>query len=290
MTMTSCGLPKEEQEFTALLENWYVNQGVPREYALFSCWVEAEGAATYRAGERIARELSQLQSLVGRTVLDVGCGFGGAVVALPRFGARCIGVDMSLNELALCRKRLELHGCDSDILRGDAFGLPFRTESFDIVICTEVLEHIRDKSGLIAELSRVLKKGGLLYLSFPNFMSLRNMIRDPHYHLPGATLLPLSIARWYTRKVRGRNYDVEMLPIPSLVSRICAREGVVVYCVNASEEVLLRKIDSPESIENRFLRLVISIFKALRLQGLFKLIVKIRANTMPNSILAGFKA
>src|SRR5262245_58004949 len=125
MTMTSCGLPREEQEFTALLENWYVNQGVPRDYPLFSCWVEAEGPATYRAGERIARELSQLQSLVGRTVLDVGCGFGGAVVALPRFGAHCIGVDMSLNELTLCRKRLELHGCDSDILRGDAFGLPF---------------------------------------------------------------------------------------------------------------------------------------------------------------------
>lgn len=288
--MGKASLPNAEEEFTALLEEWYIERGVSREYPLFSYWVEATGPATYQAGERIARELSALTSLQGKLVLDVGCGFGGAISILDRMGARCVGIDMSQEELALCRKRLLLHGVATNVLCADAYNMPFSNECFDIVICTEVLEHVKDKNALIAEMSRVLKKGGLLYLSFPNLLSLRNVWSDPHYRLFGVTLLPVPIARWYTRKRVGRDYDVEMLPIPPLLARVCAKKGIKVYSVNASEEVLLRKIEAPNLINKKLLRMVFTILSSLGLRRLLKAAVRLRASTTPNAILAGFKS
>lgn len=283
-------VPKAEEDFKALLEEWYVAQGVSREYPLFSHWVEATGPATYQAGERIARELSALTGLEGKLVLDVGCGFGGAVSILDRMGARCVGIDMNQEELVLCRQRLSLHGLATTVLCADAYNMPFTNESFDIVICTEVLEHVKDKNSLIAEMSRVLKKGGVLYLSFPNLLSLRNVWSDPHYHLFGVTLLPLPLARWYTRKRVGRNYDVEMLPIPPLLARVCAKKGIDVYSVNASEAVLRRKIETPNSIHNKVLRIVFTLLCAVGLRPFLKAAVRLRASITPNAILAGFKS
>ena len=129
-----------------------------------------------------------------------------------------------------------------------------------------------------------------MYLSFPNFLSLRNVWSDPHYQLFGVTLLPLPIARWYTRKRVGRNYDVDMLPITMFIARSCARRGISVYSVNASEEVLLRKIEMPESIKNKPARIVTSLLKVFRLHGLLKLAIRLRATMLPNGVLAGFKS
>lgn len=288
--MVTASFPKAEEDFRSLVEEWYIARGVPREHPLFAHWVEAMGPATYRAGERIVREISGLTPVQGKRVLDVGCGFGGAINALDSMGAQCIGIDQNREELVLCRQRLILHGSASAILCGDAYNLPFDDEQFDIVICTEVLEHVKDKLGLITEMSRVLKKGGVLYLSFPNFLSLRNVWSDPHYHLFGVTLLPLPIARWYTRKRVGKEYDVDILPMTMSIARLCARRGISVYSVNTSEEILLRKIETPDSINNKPIRMVTTFLKLLRLHGLLKLAIQLRATILPNAVLAGFKS
>lgn len=84
-----------------------------------------------------------------------------------------VALDRSLNDLATARQRYrELGGKAQDglgFLAGDALSLPFATDSFDAVICSEVLEHIPDYEGALREIARVLKPGGVLAVSVPRF-------------------------------------------------------------------------------------------------------------------------
>jgi SAM-dependent methyltransferase len=105
-------------------------------------------------------------------VLDVGCGDGtAAVVAAQRNpGHHVIGLDWSASSLARAR-RLGL-----TVVRGgvDAPGLPFAAESADVVIMSELIEHLVDTDAALDEAFRVLKPGGSLLLSTPNLAAWYN--------------------------------------------------------------------------------------------------------------------
>ena len=58
------------------------------------------------------------------------------------------------------------------VLEGDLHQFNFKSEYFDVIICTEVIEHIGDYKSAITEMKRLLKKNGLLILSFPNETNL----------------------------------------------------------------------------------------------------------------------
>jgi ubiquinone/menaquinone biosynthesis C-methylase UbiE len=282
-------LPEAEQRFTKRLEEWFVAQGVPRSHPLFDHWVRADGIDTYWASQRIVREISTMVALEGRSVLDVGCGFGGFQVAASEAGATCAGVEIVEARLRMAVERITLHGQQPRVLIADAFKLPFRDESFDVVVSSEVLEHVKSRDAFIGELSRVLRRGGVLYLAFPNLLSLRNVLSDPHYRLPGATLLPTSLANLYTRAVRKRSYDVEILPFVPYIKRLCVRHGVAVHAINASEDVLIRKIDEHETIDHPVARRVVSSLRAAGLTSALKSVVHVRAAFGDHVALAGTK-
>ncbi len=279
-----------EKQFRTHVEQWYVSQGVGPDSVLFDHWVHVTGPGNFCAGERIVRELSTFGPLRDKRVLDVGCGVGGALVALCRVGACCVGIDIDRDRLDLARERLELHGCEALTVCGSAFSLPFPDGAFDVVLCSDMLEHVKDRPRLIAEFARVLRPGGLLYLAFPNLLSLRNVLSDPHYHLFGVVLLPLPLARWYTRKRRGRNYDVEVLPLSPGIARLCARHGITVHDLTSSERVLLDKLQNPATVRNRAARVAISLVRGLGLRVLAKSAVRLRAMTQANAVLAGIKS
>jgi 2-polyprenyl-3-methyl-5-hydroxy-6-metoxy-1,4-benzoquinol methylase len=105
--------------------------------------------------------------IVGRRVLEVGCGAGHV---LERFkGALRTGIDLSNGMLSRIRRRL---GVSVDLARGSGDGLPFAPGSFDVVVCTEVLEHVPDPAAVVAELVRVAGPDGRVVVSIPNEVNI----------------------------------------------------------------------------------------------------------------------
>ncbi|GAA1131538.1 class I SAM-dependent methyltransferase [Kribbella jejuensis] len=99
----------------------------------------------------------------GRRILDAGCGSGPLSAALRDRGAIVSGFDLSASMLELARRRL---GDDVDLQVADlAKPLPYDDAAFDDVVASLVLHYLKDWTGPLAELRRVLKPGGRLILS-----------------------------------------------------------------------------------------------------------------------------
>jgi SAM-dependent methyltransferase len=113
----------------------------------------------------------------GDRILDIGCGEGRHIIEAGRQrDSLCVGADYVLNNLITSRGKVGFHqsigdlSCKSmDFSCMDAAKLPFKDQSFDAVICSEVLEHIPDDKTAAAELIRVLKSGKILAVSVPRF-------------------------------------------------------------------------------------------------------------------------
>jgi SAM-dependent methyltransferase len=98
----------------------------------------------------------------GERVLDLGCGAGRFLAALRDAGADAVGVEIA--EAAVQRARAT--GAEVRIVEPDG-SLPFGHGEFDLVWCSEVLEHVPDVSQLLFEVRRVLKRDGRLLLTVP---------------------------------------------------------------------------------------------------------------------------
>lgn len=102
-----------------------------------------------------------LPAATRRTVLDVGCGPGGNMLALGRFGD-VTGLDIAPEAIALAKA----YGY-RELVLGDAARLPFPDVSFDLVAALDALEHVPSDTAALAEAHRVLAPGGSLLLTVP---------------------------------------------------------------------------------------------------------------------------
>ncbi len=122
-----------------------------------------------------------LQSVAGHLpvqarVLDAGCGTGGMLAMLKKQHPQLQehGIDMAKAGVLQCRERGLLN-----VQLGDVAALPYAAETFDAVLCLDVLYHkqVREAEAL-SELYRVLKPGGLLVINLPAFDCLRGRHDD----------------------------------------------------------------------------------------------------------------
>ncbi|HEY3541368.1 MAG TPA: class I SAM-dependent methyltransferase [Gaiellaceae bacterium] len=96
--------------------------------------------------------------------LDAGCGDGRYLAALAaELPARRAGVDLSERILETARQRV-----DADFRQGSLEALPFADAEFDVVLCSQVIEHVLDAEAALRELARVLRPGGTLVISTDN--------------------------------------------------------------------------------------------------------------------------
>ncbi len=116
---------------------------------------------------RARRMIEELGLQDGQHILDAGCGDGFYLHMLSNLGKFDLtGIDYDKNALASAKKNLE--GKNIKLLQGSVMELPFKKNSFDGVIMTEVAEHLPDDLLGLKEIYRVLKPGGTLVLTVPN--------------------------------------------------------------------------------------------------------------------------
>jgi len=97
----------------------------------------------------------------GKAVLDLGCAGGFMAEALDARGARVTGIDPAAEAVAAARAHAEAQGRAIAYDVGVGEDLPYADAAFDAVVCVDVLEHVRDLGQVLAEVSRVLRPGGL---------------------------------------------------------------------------------------------------------------------------------
>ncbi len=122
-------------------------------------------------------DLKRLRLKPGARALDLGCGEGRHVHALY-YGAEMhmVGLDLSFEDVVKVREGFATapdmnppKGRSFSLGVGNALHLPFADESFDLIVCSEVLEHIPDYGRALEEITRILKPGGQLAVSVPRF-------------------------------------------------------------------------------------------------------------------------
>lgn len=139
------------------------------------------------AALRLRRALAALEPVHGRVLL-LGCGAGRYVRALERErpDLDLVGGDLSLHALAEAKQR-DPAGRYAGL---EASALPFRNESFAAVVFFDLLEHVPDYHGMLAEIARVLAPGGVLHC----FVPLEGERRTVYTWLQDSRRLPIN--RW----------------------------------------------------------------------------------------------
>ena len=142
-------------------------------------------------------------------LLDVGCGLGGATVAWSLKGIKCIGIDMLEEDLKIARLRAKSKGVRPTFLKVNSTSIPFNNDSFDIIICDQVLEHTPNFKKTISEMKRIAQKNAIIYIDMPNkFFPI-----EPHYNLFFVHWLPKKIQKHYIklRKRKQLYYPIKIL-------------------------------------------------------------------------------
>lgn len=117
----------------------------------------------------------------GTQVIDVGAGAGRHSFEAYRRGAHVIAFDQDKEELENVSTMFEAmaaageapEGAEAEAVAGDALALPYADGTFDVVIASEILEHVPADEAAIAELVRVLKVGGTLAVTVPRWLPER---------------------------------------------------------------------------------------------------------------------
>lgn len=126
--------------------------------------------------QQVVLDLLQLEA--DDVILDIGCGNARDIRILAAFGCKSVGVDLSMEMLIAGQNyMLENNLPGASFCQEDATYLPFANESFTKAICSEVIEHVPEWHKLISESYRVLKPGGRLVITTPNWRSFYGLNR-----------------------------------------------------------------------------------------------------------------
>lgn len=185
--------------------------------------------------------------LPGRAI-DIGCGAGYTAKSLEAHW-RTVAVDLSQEAIQLSQRRGVRRLCQVDMTN---FSLPFKSQSFDLVLALDVIEHVEDDAHALAECRRILKDNGLLIVAVPAFMWLWSPWDDALGHLRRYTaprlaktihraglsvkkltyvfffVFPIAVLVRGLKRLRQRDalhYSSDFIPIPRILNNALIRVG-----------------------------------------------------------------
>ena len=193
--------PGNEVFFRALAEHFapLAEHACLPMYFEYAVTTNARGGA---AAERLSRDVP-----MGRTpglfrrrrqMLDLGCAYGGFLVAFAGKGFRVTGIEINEQLLRLAAVNLRENGVDADLVRGDAtLEHPAFRGKFDFIAANDVVEHVERLEDFLRNLRDWLTPGGVAYLEIPNGAHPPFVRKDGHHQLFGITLLGFEEASSY---------------------------------------------------------------------------------------------
>lgn len=131
----------------------------------------------------------------GLSVADVGCNAGTQCFLWARRGHRVHGLDINASLLEIAARRGKDMGLDVDFRAGTATELPWESSTMDVLLMPELLEHVADWRPCLTEAARVLRPGGVLFVSTTNRLCPRQM----EFELPAYSWYPSWLKRRYER-------------------------------------------------------------------------------------------
>jgi SAM-dependent methyltransferase len=183
--------------------------------------------------EDTVRQVADYREIRGATVVDVGGGGGWFTAAFRARGARCCLIEPDRAELlsrpgprdgtSMEPNRRSLPGA----VQGDGLRLPLRDGATDITFSSNVLEHVPDPQRMIAELIRVTRKDGLIYLAFTNWYSPWGGHEMSPWHYLGAGLAERRYARRYGREASHKvGASLFRVHVGSVLRALRARDDI----------------------------------------------------------------
>jgi SAM-dependent methyltransferase len=138
--------------------------------ATYAAEAQIEATHWWFVGRRrlFAREIAELGIGDDPRILDIGTSTGTNLRMLRDQGYRRVtGLDFSADAIRYCEEK----GL-GPVRQGDICALPFADRSFDLLLATDIIEHVDDDDRALAEIARVLARGGAALLTVPTFSSL----------------------------------------------------------------------------------------------------------------------
>ena len=157
-----------------------------------------------KASETMLRVYGPLADGRKLDVLDIGCGAGAQSRFWIQGGHRYWGVDINEPLIQLARQRAAELGFQARFDVGSATALPCGDETVDICQMPELLEHVADWQGCLNEAVRVLRPGGLLYVSTSNKLCPK----QDEFNLPFYSWYPSSLKRYYEHRAVTDRPDI----------------------------------------------------------------------------------
>jgi 2-polyprenyl-3-methyl-5-hydroxy-6-metoxy-1,4-benzoquinol methylase len=168
----------------------------------------------FKRADLVLRDLRQRVGLrtEGARILDIGCGGGHAIRAAWACGAADVrGLELDACRAASGNEMLQRFGLPASIVAGSIFdpeAVAALGGEYDSVLIFDLLEHVPSVSSLLAVVRTLLKGGGIAVIRVGNPFNPELLLREPHYGLPGMTLLPRDLALEYFRCCASGEYEV----------------------------------------------------------------------------------
>jgi len=203
---------KENEIYAEFLSQWDIH--------FYSKYIDAlAGAVPLKKEQSVPASASR--------ILDVGCGVGQVVLKLKERGYSAHGVDVSLANIA----RASSHSPECVVY--DGRHLPFADEFFDSAGALNVLEHVEEPEDFLKELVRVIRPGGRLVISSPNFLRVIGF-RDYHPRMRG---IANKMRNWKSlskirREIKEHPESVRFERMPPIVKEVFSPDDDAIVVTN----------------------------------------------------------
>ncbi|MBN9515654.1 MAG: bifunctional 2-polyprenyl-6-hydroxyphenol methylase/3-demethylubiquinol 3-O-methyltransferase UbiG [Alphaproteobacteria bacterium] len=158
--------PAEVERFSRIADEWWDPRG--KFAPLHQLNPVRIGYIRDRAAAYWQRDALSGRPLDGLSLLDIGCGGGLLSEPMTRLGAQVTGVDASGRNISVAALHAERQDLSIDYRQGTAEALADSGAQFDIVMALEIVEHVSDVDLFLHSCGRMVKPGGLLFLSTLN--------------------------------------------------------------------------------------------------------------------------